>query len=186
MKVLRTLSSILLAVERTLVVSILAVMVVLAFLQVVLRNVFDTGILWADTFLRHMVLWIGFLGASLAAEAERHIGIDIITRFLAKKLQHIARIITHLFAAVVCMMLAEASFTFLSQEREWGAVVFTLGTTDVLSWHVQVIIPFGFSLIAFRFVLRIIEHTAALLGKHSEAVLPPSGSPSVRREKENA
>ena len=39
---------------------------VMALIQIVLRNVFDSGLLWAESFLRILVLWIAILGAMVA------------------------------------------------------------------------------------------------------------------------
>ena len=48
--------------EETLLVSLLLAMICLAFAQIVLRNGFDDGIVWADSLLRIMVLWIALIG----------------------------------------------------------------------------------------------------------------------------
>lgn len=136
----------------------LAVMILLAFLQVILRNVFSEGILWADPLLRHMVLWMGFLGASLATQKERHISIDLITRFLSPKKTHFTRIVTNLFAAGVCWFLTEAGWTFLQNERETGDILLTIGAQSFPAWWFQIIIPVGFGLMSFRFLINVIEH----------------------------
>ena len=52
-------------------VALLAVMVTLAFAQVILRH-FGLGLLWGETVLKHLVVWTGFLGAALAAASEKH------------------------------------------------------------------------------------------------------------------
>ena len=62
MKWLRSFDSLLARAETVVLVAFLGSMVVLAFLQVVLRNVFGTGLIWADTLVRHLVLWAGFFG----------------------------------------------------------------------------------------------------------------------------
>ena len=35
-------------------------MLVMALTQIVLRNVFDSGFLWAESFLRILVLWVAY------------------------------------------------------------------------------------------------------------------------------
>lgn len=174
MKPLRLLNTGLLYAERTLVVMLLGVMVLLAFLQVILRNYFSTGILWADPFLRHMVLWIGFLGASLASQQEKHINIDIVTRFVSAKTTNAVRIITNLFAAIVCFALANAGFTFLKSELTTRGALFRIGETDFPMWWFQVIIPVGFALMMFRFFLRTLEHIIA-------AVRPADHTPDTNK-----
>src|SRR5512143_3313876 len=98
MKVLATLSRTLAFVERGILVALLALMILLAFTQVVLRNVFSTGLLWADPLLRHLVLWVGFIGASLATASEKHINLDSVTRFASPRTANLSRIATNLFA----------------------------------------------------------------------------------------
>ena len=52
--------------EKALVVVFIALMVAFSFLQVLLRLVFHSGIVWLDPALRHMVLWTGLTGAVLS------------------------------------------------------------------------------------------------------------------------
>ena len=75
------LDSYLARIEEFLLILILSSMVIFSFLQVVFRNIFSEGIPWADIFLRHLVLWIAFIGAALTTRYEKHISIDILSRF---------------------------------------------------------------------------------------------------------
>lgn len=173
MKLLRTLNSGILFIERSFVVALVATMVLLAFLQVVLRNYFSMGILWADPLLRHMVLWIGFVGASLATQHEKHISIDLITRFVSVRATNLIRIFTNLFACIVTYILAEAGWTFLKAEMESETTLLTIGTMEFPAWWFQLIIPVGFGLMCFRFLFRNLEHV-------NEALHPGStGSPQT-------
>ena len=126
MKLLRRISSALILLEQSCVVVLLSVMVILAFLQVILRNFFSTGFIWGDTLLRHLVLWLGFLGAAIAAESGKHISIDIIGRLVPPRIATLIRIITNLFAMVVSFYLAKAGWTFLQSERETGDILITI------------------------------------------------------------
>jgi len=40
------------------------------------------NISWADAFLQKGTLWLAFLGASLASHADKHIGIDVLTKVI--------------------------------------------------------------------------------------------------------
>ncbi len=70
------------------VVTVLVSMVLLGFIQVVIRNLFHTGIPWAEVVLRHLVLWVGMLGGILASRSGRQIGIDLFQRFATPKIEH--------------------------------------------------------------------------------------------------
>lgn len=134
-------------VESVLLVLILFIMVSLGFVQVVLRNFFSIGISWADPFLRHLVLWITFLGASLSTAKHKHINIDAISRFLPPKGKLIARVITDLASFVVVLFLTRASYVFVKDEMDFGSIAF--GT--VPAWVMELIIPVAFAIIALRF-----------------------------------
>jgi TRAP-type C4-dicarboxylate transport system permease small subunit len=139
-------------------------MVALAFLQVVLRNLFETGILWGDILLRHLVLWVGFLGASLATREDKHIHVDILTKLVPSGLVPFIKICIHLFAVIICYVLARASYIFLTYEIEAGTTLFL----DLPAWYFQIIMPVGFALIGFRFVLKILMR---LIGGISEEMI---------------
>lgn len=150
-KILRIIDKSLAAVETTLIIAIVAVMVTMAFLQVILRNM-DAGLLWADIFLRHLVLWVGFVGASLATRDEKHISIDALSRLAPENILPYIRMAVDLITMVVCLVLADAGYQFLQYEIEAGTTIF--GETP--AWPFQIIIPIGFALIAFRFFLKFL------------------------------
>ncbi len=141
------------AVENALIVLLLGVMVAMAFLQVVLRNFFDTGILWGDIFLRHLVLWVGFIGASIATREEKHINIDILSRVVKPSWQTSIYVGVYLVTLLICAVLAKAGYVFLMDEKMAGTVLFK----NIPAWYFELIIPVGFALIGFRFLLKILE-----------------------------
>jgi len=159
MKLILALDRALAKFETALLVVFLGAMVVLAFLQVVLRNAFGTGLIWGDTLVRHMVLWTGFVGGALAAFEGRHISIDALTKFLSPRVRTGAAVLTNLFATVVCYFLTAASWTFLTGEMESGGT-FILGLPG---WVAMVIIPVGYVLIMIHFALKVFESIAELL-----------------------
>lgn len=160
-KILSGIDRNLLRIENFLIIALLSVMVLFAFFQVILRNVLSTGILWADIFLRHLVLWVGFIGASLATRESKHINIDILTRFVSKSKQVYFKIFIDLISAGVCLVLARAGYKFLSYEIEAGTTLFN----DIPAWIFQLIIPVGFFLIGFRFLLNLIEEIIRISSK---------------------
>jgi TRAP-type C4-dicarboxylate transport system permease small subunit len=153
MKTLKKLDNGLFYFENFIILLTLGIMVVLSFLQVVLRNLFDTGILWGDILLRHLVLWVGFVGASLATRDEKHINVDILSRLLPPRFLPFIKFLVYLAAMVVCSILARASYVFLSFEIEAGTTLFL----DIPSWYIQIILPAGFGLIGLRFLLKLVE-----------------------------
>src|SRR3970040_2127967 len=91
--------------EQVLIVIVLTAMLLLAFLQVLLRNAWDFGLPWVDILLRHLVLWLGIMGASLATRMNRHIRIEVLTRFLPARHQRLVGRGGLLFAGAVSPLL---------------------------------------------------------------------------------
>jgi TRAP-type C4-dicarboxylate transport system permease small subunit len=176
-KLLKALERALLALERSTIVLLLSAMIVLAFLQVILRN-FSSGLLWADPLLRHAVLWVGFIGASVATRQEKHINIDLVTRYTSARATNLIRIATNLFAAFVTWQLAIAGEVFLENERLTAETLVTIGQTEIPAWWAQVIIPVGFALISFRFLLKVLEHVYRAF-RHEEIREPNLHVPSL-------
>lgn len=145
--------------ESITIVLILAAMVFLGFFQIILRNFFGTGISWIDPLLRHMVLWIAFIGASLSTAKGKHINIDAVSRFFPLKGKIIARIITNLTAFLVTVFLTKASVVFLRDEMDFGSTA----VADVPAWIFQIIIPVAFGLIAVRFFAHTIAGAIILI-----------------------
>jgi TRAP-type C4-dicarboxylate transport system permease small subunit len=153
MRLLRRLDRAIAAAETTLLVVFLSVMIVLDFTQVILRNFFSSGIIWADTFLRQTVLWVAFFGASLAVQERKHINIDVLTRFMADRTKRIARIATDFFAAVVCFAFLRASLTFISSEITYSTILLL----TIPTWCFELIIPVGYGMLTFRFLIKVID-----------------------------
>jgi len=165
MKILKRIDSGLNKVEGAILIILLLVMLFMAFGQVVLRNIFSGGIVWGDILLRHLVLWIGFLGAALATSGERHINIDILTRYLPERLKGAVATLSNVFAAAVCFLLFRASLTFIEFEITNTNTIFG----EIPSWYAQIIIPVGYSLLAFHFIVRAILDAGKALQRGATA-----------------
>lgn len=154
MKLIEKIVNGLVYIERSLLVLFVVTMVVLSFLQVVLRNVFSFGFFWADPLLRYIVMWAGFLGAVLATNEEKHFGIDIFNRFLSRKAVYSIKTIIDAVGCVVTFLLARAAIQFLFE---------AIGDTEMDLFGLPrrlylAIIPAGFGLITFHFVLNMIRN----------------------------
>ena len=153
MKLLRRVDRAIATAETALLVFLLSIMILLDFTQVILRNFFSSGIIWADTFLRQMVLWVAFFGASLAVQERKHINIDVLTRFMPERGKRVSRLATDFFAALVCFAFFKASITFVTSEMVQRTTIFL----DIPTWYLQLIIPVGYGMLCFRFLVKVID-----------------------------
>lgn len=135
--------------EQTLLVVLLFAMVGLASLQILLRILFSSGIIWGDVALRHLVLWVGLVGAVLATRESRHIAINILPRLLKGRAAALLGIFSDFFSAFISALLTRAGFIFVRDE-------FLSQTSTFLGlpgWIPAVIFPLAFSTITLHFVL---------------------------------
>jgi TRAP-type C4-dicarboxylate transport system, small permease component len=134
--------------ETGLLVLSLAGMIVLAVLQIVLRNAAQTGLVWIDPLLRRLVLGIALLGAMVASRNQDHLSIDVINHFLPLRAAALCKGLAYLFTAVVCAALARSCGLFLLDEYEYGMQ----SMQGVPSWVVELIMPLAFGVMALRYL----------------------------------
>lgn len=151
--------------EDAILVLILVTMIVLAAAQIILRNFMDVGFIWADEMLRMLVLWIAVAGALAASRGDRHISIDVLSRYLPGFIEKPATLIVHVFTAIVCALVAWHSFRFVQMSHEFGDML--LG--DFPAWILQSVLPAGFGLIAWRYTVFALKDIAGLFNRGDTA-----------------
>jgi len=130
-----------------LLAALLLLMVFLSGLQILLRNLFDTGLLWIDPMLRHLVLLLALTGAVVATGVKRHVQINALGRLLRGKARRAAGTLVAAASAAICLALAHAALGLLREELEFSEIVFL----DVPSWVVVGTFPVAFLVLAYRF-----------------------------------
>lgn len=140
-------------VEQGLLVVLLSVLILIAFSQIILRNFFSTGIAWGDALVRSLVLWTGFIGATIAAREGQHISIDVVSRWISPKGKRAVAIIIHAFSFLICCFLTFAALKFIHNEFQMKSVIF-LG---IPSWVLKTILPVTFSVMAFRYFFHFLK-----------------------------
>jgi len=153
-------------VEKFLVAAMLSVMILLAFSQIALRNIFSTGISWGDPLVRYLVLWVAFIGASLATKEGKHITIEIFSRWFPGQGSLYLKAISYLVSVFICGLLTFAGWTFVQNEVQMGATFFL----NIPAWIPQIIIPVTFALITLRFVFNFFTVLADIFkpGRYTE------------------
>jgi TRAP-type C4-dicarboxylate transport system permease small subunit len=140
-------------VEQVFVTILLTMMILMAFFQIVLRNFFNTGISWGDSLVRYLVVWVGFIGAAIATKEDKHINIDVVSRWLTGPQRHYIRLVSHFFSTVICGLLTLAAIKFLRFEAQMGSTAFF----KLPVWVPEIIIPVTFGLMTLRFTVRFLS-----------------------------
>jgi len=163
----RLLSRLLAHLEEGALLLLIAAMIVLTCLQIVLRDVWGGGLSWADPLLRVMVLWAGLLGAVVATRMDKHIAIDLASHLLPRSTLRWLRVLRHVFATGVCVVLTWVAVVFVRQEALQGVGQEMAG---LASWQLNLIFPLAFAGITFRFMLGSVRSLrVALTGEESRS-----------------
>ena len=113
---------------------------------------FDGGLIWGDSLLRVLVLWVALAGAMVASRKGGHIAIDIISPWVPFQVFRFLKASTHLFTIAVSGTMAYVSVGFIKLEQEDGSIAFA----NVPVWVCELIIPIAFIIITLRFVMSFI------------------------------
>jgi C4-dicarboxylate transporter DctQ subunit len=134
--------------EEILLVSLVILMLCLGFLQILFRNLISIGMVWIDPLVRHLVLWIALLGASLATRENRHIAIDLISGRVSSA--HYSRIqgAVQLFSALVCFLLVHPALRFVQNDYVAGKTL----AFGIPLWFSQMIMPVMLLVMGVRFL----------------------------------
>ena len=151
--------------ENTALVVLFSTMMLLAVAQIVLREVFSTGFIWADELIKLLVLWLAMVGSVAASRDNRHIRIDALSHILPDTAIKLTRILVDLFAVAVCAVIAWYSYQYLLLEIEFEDKVLI----DTPAWIAHLIVPLAFAVISYRFAVSIAWQVYRLItGDESE------------------
>ena len=140
-------------------------MMVIAVMQIFLRNFFGFGIVWAETLVRVLVLWTALIGAMVATRNNKHINIDILTRYLPWKSKFAVLALVNLFTASVCGIIGYYSIHFVYLEYQDGSLAFA----QVPNWVCESIIPFALLIMALRYFIAFVTDVINLINNKKSA-----------------
>jgi tripartite ATP-independent transporter DctM subunit len=138
------------SVEDLIAAAALAAMVLLPLLEIAARRVFGVGVPASGPIVQHLVLWVAFLGAAMAARDGRLLALATGALVPEGRLRRVAAILCGAVAACVASVLAWGAVELVLAEREAGSII----GAGIPAWTTQLVLPAGFVLIAARLVWR--------------------------------
>jgi tripartite ATP-independent transporter DctM subunit len=138
------------AAEEGVAATVLLVTALLPLLEMAGRRLWGIGVPGSGPFVQHATLWVGFLGAALAARDGRLLSLATASFLPAGTARRIAQVVAGGTAAAVATLLALAATTLIEITREADTVV----AVGVRAWVLQLVLPVGFAAIAARSVWR--------------------------------
>ena len=147
MTVVQRLSAWLDRAEELFIALALGLMTVLTFIQVVLRYLFQSGIVWSLEATTYTFGWLVVVGMAYGVRTRAHIAADVLTRSLGPRTQRIVAGTALALSLAYCALMTYASVTFVS-----GLVELGHDAQDIAlpRWLLVSVLPFGFALLAVR------------------------------------
>ena len=140
-------------IEETLIGMLLMAASFVLFANVVARYGFNESFPWAEELTRYAIVWMVFVGGSVAARKGIHIGVDLLARSLAgRPVQRYVIAAVNLLCVAFGVFLVVYGGSLVAQAHQFGQVTPAL---QVPLWTVQLAVPVGGALMTLRFVQRL-------------------------------
>ncbi len=150
---LKKFNQLLLKTESGTLVVLLILMIIIAVVQIVMRNFMGAGLIWAESLLRITVLWLALLGAMVASRNNEHIAIDVLADKFPATYRNFIMCLSRILTAVICIVTAWYSLMFVIDEYQYGDIAFGY----IPNWVCETIIPFSLAIIAIRYAVSAIH-----------------------------
>jgi len=133
--------------EEGLIALILGVMVLLSFIQVVLRYVFSSGFIWQLEANTYLFSWLVMIGISYCVRVRAHIGVDAAVRLLPAPARRTVGIFVLLLALAYTCLMMYGSFDYIHR-----LYIINVEAEDIpiATWKLSVCLPLGFVLLFIR------------------------------------
>lgn len=133
---------------------------------------------WTSIYVQNGTLWIGFLGAVLAAAGGKHLSLAT-TNFMARgRLRLAFETFSQLVFVAVSLLLTYASARMVAANRGTGDADLLPG--GLHRWMVELIIPVAFGVMTVRVVARALHPATAFAGPHGSVPAELATAPLPR------
>src|SRR6195256_1241798 len=136
------------SIENAVATLAMLAMVALPLLEIAVRRLLGVGVPASGPIVQHLTLWVGFLGAAIAAREGKLLALATGTFIPAGPPRRIADIFAAAVAACASLILAWGGVEMVAAEREAQT---TIGA-GIPAWMAQAGLPVGVGLIALRLV----------------------------------
>lgn len=149
-----------------LLMTMLALMVILVFGNVVLRYGFNSGITFSEEVSRFLFIWVVFVGAVLTLRDNAHLGVHMLTSTLPLAGKRVCKLISDIATLGCCVLITHGGWSLVRLELANVAPIsgIPLGAVFVA----LLICSFGMGILLLDSIWR------NLLGQMDESEMSPS------------
>ncbi|MDD4842869.1 MAG: TRAP transporter small permease [Anaerotignum sp.] len=95
---------------------LMVVMTVLIFVQVIMRYVFGSSLVWSEEMARYVFIWLIYLGISYGARVMKHIKIEAALGLFPKKLRPFVIILGDILFLVFSAVIVYLAYGIVMQQ----------------------------------------------------------------------
>ena len=111
-------------------------MAVLVAVQVFCRYVLNASLFWSEELARYMLVWLSFIGATVAYYRNLHPGVDVFTSRISENKQRLARLLVHLSSMTLALVMIISGIQFA-----WFVRLQISPALGVAKWIILAVIP---------------------------------------------
>ena len=86
------------------------------FIEVIMRYVFNSSIIFVEELSRILLIWTGFIGAAIALHEKAHVGIDFVQEKLTGLPKRIVLVTINLLMILFCAVIFFASLKVVPRQ----------------------------------------------------------------------
>ncbi len=113
-----------------------ASMALVVAVQVFFRYVLNDSLFWSEELARYMLVWLSFLGATVAAYHHLHPGVDVLTSRFSSVGQYICRLLVHGLTILLSLVMIFSGCQFA-----WFVRMQITPALGLPKWIVLTVIP---------------------------------------------
>ena len=144
------------------VATVYGLTIVVMFIQVVMRYVFNEPFTWAEELSRYCFIWIVYLGAAIASKRAAHLKVDYLAPYMPPRLRSRIHII-FLLGSTAFLLLIVVKGVELAKN-------FFVAPSYTMEWLPQGLV---YAVIPLGALLMIVNMWRAHLGKQRQEALGP-------------
>lgn len=148
--------------EEVILAFSLAATVIIIFLQVVARKVFNTSLSWSEELARYIFIWQCWLGVSLAYRNNSHIRLDMLIEKLKGKNRNIAEIFIQLIMLFFNILLIKIGIEYMQNAMRLNST----GTVIQIPMSLVILsLPFSSFIVSLRILSSIKDEIIQIKNK---------------------
>ncbi|MFW2567320.1 TRAP transporter small permease [Aliarcobacter butzleri] len=128
--------------------------VLLAFINVVLRYIFDMSLPWAGELTNYLFIWAALFGAAYGFKQGAHISITLLIEKCSPAIMKGFLIFASLLSIAYLLLISYFGYELVLFLMDFGEINVDL---QVPMWIPQLVIPIAFLLAAYRVFEKLIE-----------------------------